>query len=72
VGQCVWWLASIIGLEPGLVNHIDNVQSRLEVTVIPEEVSKVKGTISPEPSDFQEDNRWNEALKKCDEILEES
>jgi hypothetical protein len=29
VAQCVWWLASIIGLEPGLVIYIDNLQSRL-------------------------------------------
>jgi len=26
--QCVWWLASIIELEQGLINHIDNLQSR--------------------------------------------
>jgi hypothetical protein len=27
VAQCVWWLAAIIGLEQGLVNYIDNIQS---------------------------------------------
>jgi hypothetical protein len=29
VAQCVWWLVLIIGLEPGLVIYIDNLQSRL-------------------------------------------
>jgi hypothetical protein len=30
VAQCVWWLASVIGSEQGLVIHIDNIQSRIE------------------------------------------
>jgi hypothetical protein len=28
VAQCVWWLASIIGLETGLGIHIDNLRKR--------------------------------------------
>jgi hypothetical protein len=28
VAQCVWWLASVIGLEPGLVIHIYNLRKR--------------------------------------------
>jgi len=28
VAQCVWWLAGIIGIEGGLVIHIDNVHRR--------------------------------------------
>jgi hypothetical protein len=31
VAQCVWWLASVIGLEPGLVNYIDTLRKREEV-----------------------------------------
>jgi hypothetical protein len=31
VAQCVWWLVSIIGLETGLVNHIDNLRKREDV-----------------------------------------
>jgi hypothetical protein len=38
VAQCVWWLASIIGLEQGLVIHIDNVHSRL--SKVPQEGNK--------------------------------
>jgi hypothetical protein len=37
VAQCVWWLASFIGLEQGLINHIDNIQSRVEVATAAEE-----------------------------------
>jgi hypothetical protein len=33
VAQCVWWLALIIRLEQGFVNYIDNILSRIEVTV---------------------------------------
>jgi hypothetical protein len=33
VAQCVWWLASIIGLEHGLVIHIDNQRACYEKSV---------------------------------------
>jgi hypothetical protein len=32
VAQCVWWLASIIGLELGLVRYIDTLLEREEVS----------------------------------------
>jgi hypothetical protein len=72
VAQCVWWLASIIGLEKGLVNHIDNIQSRVEVTVADEAVPEVEPSaevdrdnkidqdlreVSVTPRDIQEDPR---------------
>jgi hypothetical protein len=47
VAQCVWWLASIIGLESGLINHIDKIQTREEArsqNLSPKEVQRV-----PEP-----------------------
>jgi hypothetical protein len=40
VAQCVWWLASIIGLEQGLINYLDNIQSRVEVATAGEVLSK--------------------------------
>jgi hypothetical protein len=30
---CIWWLASIIGLEQGLIIHIDNLHKRAEALV---------------------------------------
>jgi hypothetical protein len=40
VAHCVWWLASIIGLEQGLINHLDNIQSRVEVATPAEALSE--------------------------------
>jgi len=30
--QCMWWIASIIGLTEDLVTHVDNLQIRSEMT----------------------------------------
>ena len=32
VAQCLWWVASIIGLEQALVSHIDKLQGRRDTT----------------------------------------
>jgi len=32
VAQCVWLLASKIGLEQGLIGYIDNIHSRIEIS----------------------------------------
>jgi hypothetical protein len=72
VAQCVWWLASIIGLEQGLANYIDNIQSRVDVTIIPETVPSVERTVSPIPRDIQEDQRQDKILKDCEEYLKDS
>jgi hypothetical protein len=39
VAQCVWWLASIIALEQGLVNHIDNLEKRKNLTELRQEIA---------------------------------
>jgi hypothetical protein len=72
VAQCVWWLASIIGLEQGLANYIDNIQSRTNTTVIPDNVPSVDRTVSPIPRDIQEDQRQDKILKECEEYLKDS
>jgi len=54
VAQCVWWLASIIGLKEGLITYIDQLRIRLEVSsptieglsVAVEAVPKVTSTSS--------------------------
>jgi hypothetical protein len=46
VAQCVWWLASIIGFEQGLVNYGDNIQSHIEVTVTSEESPEMSVAVS--------------------------
>jgi len=70
--QCVWWLASIIGLEQGLANYIHNIQSRIDVSIIPEKVPGVGRTVSPIPRDNQEDQRQDKVLKECEEYLKDS
>jgi hypothetical protein len=77
VAQCVWWLASVIGLEQGLVTYIDNIQSRIEVKVtsvrVPQEPAPVtRGSVSPQPRDIQEDQRQDRILKECEEYLNDS
>jgi hypothetical protein len=41
VAHCVWWLASVIGLEQGLIVHIDNLQEQGTTSVeLPEDKPK--------------------------------
>jgi hypothetical protein len=63
VAQCVWWLASVIGLEQGLINHVDNIQSREGNTASRakadhhiEVVRDLRG-VSTTPRDIQEERR---------------
>jgi hypothetical protein len=72
VAQCVWWLASIIGLDTGLVNYIDNIQSRINVTITPEEIPSVGETVLPIPRDNPEDLRQDNIFKECEEYLKDS
>jgi hypothetical protein len=72
VAQCIWWLASIIELDQELVNYIDNLQSRLNVTIIPDKGPSGKRTISPAPRDNQEDQRRDQVIKECEEFLRDS
>jgi hypothetical protein len=72
VAQCVWWLASTIGLENGLITFIDSLPSRVVVTVVPEKVPSIGRTVSPIPRDNQEDQRQDKVLKECEEYLKDS
>jgi predicted DNA-binding helix-hairpin-helix protein len=87
VAQCVWWLASIIGLNQGLINYIDNLQSRIEITVKSEAAPDKpvinsetplkdqpdnRKSISPVSRDIQEDRRQDRLLEGCEEFIRES
>jgi hypothetical protein len=75
VAQYIWWLASIVGLEQGLVNYIDNIQSRKKVSVIPEQDLDTKGTVSSEPRNTPEKQRQDhqdKVLKECKTFLQDS
>jgi hypothetical protein len=72
VAHCVWWLASIIGLEKGLVNYLEHLQTRLNVTDTPGKASGAHSAVSSTPRDNQEDQRKDQVLKECEEFLRNS
>jgi hypothetical protein len=72
VAQCVWWLASIIGLEQGLVNYIDNRQARYEANILPEKIPVSTESVLAVPREIQEDKSQDTMLKECEEFLRES
>jgi len=87
VAQCVWWIASIIRLDQGLINYIDNLQTRIEITVTSEAALDKPDTvfkepvekqsdkpisISPVPRVIQEDTRQDQRLKECEEFLSDT
>jgi hypothetical protein len=64
----VWWLAYIIGLEQGLVIYIDNVHSRVAVTV-----ASVKTPVTVHTStDGSTKEQQDRILKECEEYLKDS
>lgn len=76
LAQCVWWLASVIGLEQGLVTHIDNlytreIQTTKEISPEPKDLSEDRD-ISPDPRDLQEDRRLDQKLTDINEYLNNS
>jgi hypothetical protein len=69
VAQCIWWLASIIGLKQGLVNHIDNLRARerLEPITYPDKTQQIRSekAVSSTPRNLQEDLRLDRILEKA-------
>jgi len=53
VAQCVWWLASIIGLESGLINYIDSFRKREEVSSEAQLSKEVNQVPDPAPQHQQ-------------------
>jgi hypothetical protein len=70
VAYCVWWLASIVGLEQGIVSYIDNRRAQEEkpITHQPLEAREVSST----PRNFQEDTRIQEVLDQAEEVIKAS
>jgi hypothetical protein len=68
LAHCVWWLAWIIGREQGLANYIDNIQSRIEVSVT-SDASPDKEAITTGETDK---GRQDMVLRECEEFLRDS
>jgi len=62
VAQCVWSLSSIIGLEQGLVSHIDNIRNRKNVPedTTPKATSTTPMSDNPEDKDYIQTDRINQ------------
>jgi hypothetical protein len=78
VAQCIWWLAGIVRLEQGLVNHIDNLHGS---TVISKEQcsEEVRNPAVLEASIFQDSqpeeskkDQQDIVLQECKEFLRDS
>jgi len=68
VPQCVWWLALIVGLEQGLLFHIDRLQCQEDTTLqeqLPREVSAI-------PRDLTEHQRVDQVLDCTEQYLRKS
>jgi hypothetical protein len=78
VAQCVWWLASIMGSEQGLVTHIDNLHGRTIMNKQPCEENNnsedpvVIRAVSAIPRDLAEDQRCDRILEKVEQAIQES
>jgi len=69
VAQCVWWLASVIGLESGLIIYIDNLRRRERLVSVdnqtelvhPDRIQQIQSerAVSSTPRDLTEDLRLN-------------
>jgi hypothetical protein len=77
--NCVWWLASVIGLKQGLVIHIDNLQEReysapLEERfglVHPDRTQQIlpERAVSSIPRDLTEDKCLDQVLEEKEKCL---
>jgi hypothetical protein len=67
VANCVWWIASVIGLEQGLIIHIDNLKEHEQSaslvgsigTIHPDKINRIslERAVSSTPRDLTEDQR---------------
>jgi hypothetical protein len=67
VANCAWWIASIIGLDQGLIQYIDKLQKREDTAIIgdclgrihPDRAKQISSekAISSKPRDLTEDQR---------------
>jgi hypothetical protein len=73
LAQCIWWLASAIGLEPGLVKYIDNLHGR---TIAEEPIRSQVDPLAPriqKPSPEESlENQRDKVLEECVEYFKES
>jgi len=82
VAQCIWWLASIIGLERGLIVHIDILRERERLVpevnqpklANPDSLRQIlpERAVSSTPRDLTEDSRLDRILVSAERVVQES
>jgi hypothetical protein len=81
LAQCVWWIASVIGLEPGLKIHVNNLASRkpteqeqLPQQIVPGIVRQNSGrwSVSVVPRDLTEHQCLDLILESAEQVIQES
>jgi hypothetical protein len=78
VAQCIWLLASVLGLEQRLSIHIDNLRnqpfSNYSESVHSDRVQQMlaKLAIPSTPRDLTEDQRADQIIKRAEDFIEES
>jgi hypothetical protein len=73
VAQVIWWLASVIGLESGLLNHIDNVDGKI---IVNEPLQPGGNPSAPEEQenapDESEEESQDRIVEECEAYPKES
>jgi hypothetical protein len=87
VAQCVWWLAAIIGLEQGLISHIDNLQLQenkqtpqreplldSSAWIDPDRIPQVEFLrgVSTVPRDLTEDQGLDRIIESAERVIQDS
>jgi hypothetical protein len=68
LAQRVWWIASVLGLQAGLVIHIDNIRARLEIAIVREDgPSTIRKS-----SEGTKMDRQDKMLREYEEYLQDS
>jgi len=75
LAQSIWWISSIIGLQQGLVIHINNLHTRVSTTSLihPDRRDQISVAqeVSNTPRDLEKDQRSEEILKRAKQFIEE-
>jgi hypothetical protein len=65
LAQSVWWISSILGLQQGLIRHIDNIRERSNI--LDQEIREISTT----PRDLQSE-RTDIVLERAERFIKES
>jgi hypothetical protein len=80
--HCIWWLASIIGLEQGSIDYIDNIEKRESAVTLGESSGivhpdraqqiELEKAVSPTLKDLTENQRLDLVLEEAEQVIQDS